>query len=77
MPRERRHTDEQKEIIKQAMKEATTEWLDDKFRSFGKWSFYGIGAAALVLIVHLFLALDYDYFRNMILSGSLHPAHVK
>lgn len=43
--------DQQKEIVKQAIK----EWLDEKYASFGKWTLHGIVAASLCALVY-FLA---------------------
>lgn len=43
------------ELFKKAIKEAITEWLDEKFSTFGKWSIFGILAAALVGTVYLAL----------------------
>lgn len=40
--------EEQKAIVK----EAIGEWLDDKFRAFGKWSAGGIAAAALAALAY-------------------------
>ena len=43
--------EEQKKIIK----EAITEWLDEKYSSFGKWTLHGVAASALGFLVY-FLA---------------------
>lgn len=43
------------DIWKQAVKEALTEWLDDKFITLGKWSLGGILAAAFAGCVYLWL----------------------
>lgn len=43
--------DEQKEAVKEALK----EWLNDQFAAFGKWTFNGLLAAALVGLVYLAL----------------------
>lgn len=45
--------EEQKEMHKQAIKEALQEWLDKQFIMFGKWSLKGIGAVALAGLVYL------------------------
>lgn len=47
MTDERRFRELDKEILKQAMKEAVHEWLEEKFAQFGRWTFFGISAAAL------------------------------
>lgn len=41
--------------IKDAMKEAVNEWLDDKFKQVGKWTVRGISAAALAALVYFIL----------------------
>ncbi len=41
--------DECKNLIKQAIK----EWLNDQFAAFGKWSLFGILAAAMAAGVYL------------------------
>tara|TARA_R110000868_G_scaffold163273_1_gene395433 strand:- start:54 stop:218 length:165 start_codon:yes stop_codon:yes gene_type:complete len=38
---------------KEAIKEALSEWLDDKFSEFGKWSLKGMVAMVLVAFVYL------------------------
>jgi hypothetical protein len=43
--------DAQKKIIKEAIK----EWLNEMFADFGRFTFYGIGAAALAGAVYLAL----------------------
>jgi hypothetical protein len=44
--------DEQKAIIKQAI----TEWLDEKYTAFGKWTLHGLMAACLGALAY-FLAI--------------------
>lgn len=41
--------------IKDALKEAMREWLDEKFAEFGRWSMHAILAAALVVLTYLLL----------------------
>lgn len=43
------------EAQKKAIKEAINEWLNEKFAEFGRWTFYGITAAALAGLVYLAL----------------------
>lgn len=43
------------EVQKQAVKEALREWLNDQFAAFGRWTFYGLAAAAFVGLVYLAL----------------------
>ena len=50
MKRDRRKADEhQKDLIKQAIK----EWLDEKFRELGRWSFWGILAFLLAGVTYM------------------------
>ena len=44
--------DEQKAIVKEAIK----EWLNEQFASFGMWTFKGILAAAFAGACYLWLA---------------------
>ena len=37
-------------LLKQAIKEAITEWLNEKFAQFGRWSLLGICATALAVL---------------------------
>tara|TARA_R110000796_G_scaffold82281_1_gene180627 strand:+ start:148 stop:327 length:180 start_codon:yes stop_codon:yes gene_type:complete len=41
---------------KEAIKEALSDWLDDKFAEFGRFSLKGILAVTLVAIVYLWSA---------------------
>lgn len=40
--------DQQKEIVKEAIR----EWLDEKYAAFGKWTFHGLLAASLCALVY-------------------------
>jgi hypothetical protein len=44
-----------REAVKDAMKEAIKEWLDDKFISFGKWSAMSVGALGIAALLWLIL----------------------
>ncbi|MDX1506569.1 MAG: hypothetical protein R3221_12685 [Spongiibacter sp.] len=44
-----------RQLIKQAQMEGAEAWLDKKFMQFGKWSFYGISAAAFIFLVKLLI----------------------
>jgi hypothetical protein len=46
--------DEMKRVFKEALK----EWLDEKFREFGKWSFFGFMAAAFSALTYLILTAN-------------------
>lgn len=49
MPEKR--DEEQKEILKQALK----EWMDERFAAFGRWTFYGFLVAAWGALAYLIL----------------------
>lgn len=49
-------TDEQRDDIKQAMKEAIREWLDDQFATFGRWSILSLAALGLAALAWFILA---------------------
>jgi len=40
---------------KRAIKEAINEWLNEKFAEFGRWTFYGLAAAAFAGAIYLAL----------------------
>lgn len=44
-----------KEEFRKVVKEVLTEWLDEKYASFGKWSLHGLLAMLLVGGVYLFM----------------------
>jgi hypothetical protein len=58
-------SDLKNEEAKALIKEAISEWLDDQFATFGKWS--GVGIAAMV-----FAAIVYAFF---ITEGWVPPLH--
>lgn len=43
---------------KKIAKEALQEWLDGKFAEFGRWTFYGILAMALVALIYFILKMN-------------------
>jgi hypothetical protein len=43
---------ERKAMIKEAMREAAKEWLDERYREVGKWSVRGIAAAAFAALAY-------------------------
>ena len=45
----------QKEMVR-AVKEGIKEWLSEQMATFGWWSFKGLGALALGVIVYLWLS---------------------
>lgn len=47
---------EEEERFREVMKRAIEEWMDRKFAEFGRWSFYGIVAAALGVLGFLIFA---------------------
>lgn len=44
--------------MKQAVKEALKEWLNDKFTTFGKWSMTSLAAIALAALVYFILRMN-------------------
>jgi len=48
-------SDEQKQVIKNAIKEAAKEWLEDQYREFGRWTVKGLAALAFVTLLWLIL----------------------
>jgi hypothetical protein len=60
----RRHDDkeedmtpeEQKELHKQAIKEAIGEWLDKQFIIVGKWTIRGVASVALGMFLYAYAA---------------------
>ena len=48
--------DEQKELHKEAIKEAISEWLDKQFIVLGKWTLKGLSAMGLAVLVYLWAA---------------------
>ena len=49
---------EEKDLIKQAFREAASEWLDKQFAAFGKWTVYGLASAALVGLMAFILTMN-------------------
>lgn len=47
--------EDQKEVYKQAAKEAIHEWLDHQFASLGKWTASAAGAVLVALLAYLAL----------------------
>lgn len=46
--------DQLKEIIKEALK----EWLDEKFSTFGRWSFYTVGGIVLAALFYFVMVIN-------------------
>jgi hypothetical protein len=46
-------TDEQRELVKDAIKEAASEWLDRQFAAVGKWGVAAIAGMLLSWLVYL------------------------
>lgn len=44
-----------KDLQKEALKEALTEWLDKQFSAFGKWALRSILAVAFTTLMYLYL----------------------
>lgn len=41
--------------MREVFREAINEWINDKFREFGKWSIKGLAALAFGLLIYLVL----------------------
>ena len=65
MAKERRKADEMKDLIKEAQKEAIREWLDDKYKAFGKWSFLGLMALLVSLVAHTWLTINAHEMKSI------------
>lgn len=46
-----------REEMKQAVREGIREFLDEKFRQFGKWSLGGLAAMGLAALIYLILTM--------------------
>lgn len=46
---------EAKILMREAVKEAANQWLDEKFQQFGKWSLTGLAATGLVALLYFIL----------------------
>lgn len=46
---------ERKAMIKEAMREAAKEWLDERYKAVGKWSVRGIAASAFAALAYFIL----------------------
>ncbi len=46
------------EDVKIVLKEALKEWLDEKFSTFGKWSFRSLAAAAIFALIYFILTMN-------------------
>lgn len=44
--------------VKEALKEAIKEWLDDKILQFGKWSLGALASAGLFALVYFILSIN-------------------
>lgn len=55
---DRRDLDDRKKFIKDAMKEAMKEWLDEKITIFGRWSLRSLGAALIVALIYFVLTIN-------------------
>lgn len=49
-----------KETQKQIFKEVLNEWLDDKFRTLGKWTLGGIAALGFAVLLTLAIKLGWE-----------------
>lgn len=52
-----------KNIQKEELKAAIQEWLDDKFKELGKWTFNGLVAAAFALFAYHYITSIMGYHK--------------
>jgi hypothetical protein len=53
-----------KDDVKEALKEAHKEWLDDKFAAFGRWTFWALVAMLFGALIHFVVWLKNPGFPN-------------
>lgn len=58
----RRESD--KIILKEAIKEAAREWMDEQFAAFGRWTAIGIASGVFGLAVQLLVVHDIWPFKG-------------
>lgn len=46
--------EEQKELYKQAIKEAAEEWLKEQYSTFGRWTARGLLSTLSVVILYMY-----------------------
>lgn len=44
--------------IKEALKEAIKEWMDDKVLQFGKWSLYTLACSGIFTLAYFILSVN-------------------
>jgi hypothetical protein len=50
--------EEQKRLMKQAIKEGIKEWLNEIYTEFGRWSLKALGALALAALLYFMLKMN-------------------
>lgn len=63
---EKRKIDEQKKIFDAI----TKQWLDDKFRDFGRFTFKAIMAVVFVIVLRAIFSLHYADLRALLETSS-------
>jgi len=58
MSEDRRDAQDRKQFIKDAMKEAFKEYLEEKTTQFGRWSMRTIAAALVVALIYFVLSIN-------------------
>ena len=51
--------EDDKDLVKEAIKEAVNEWLTNQYAAFGKWTATGIAAGLFVLLVKVLVVEGY------------------
>jgi hypothetical protein len=47
---------EEKQLIREALKEGMRSWLDDQFAILGRWTLRGMGAMGFFLLIYFWLS---------------------
>ncbi|HEX6992237.1 MAG TPA: hypothetical protein VF151_10130 [Gemmatimonadales bacterium] len=50
--------DDQKELMKEAFREAAKEFMQDQMAKFGRWSLHTIAAAGVVALLYFILQMS-------------------
>ncbi|UOF83103.1 fmrfamide related peptide family [Caudoviricetes sp.] len=55
--------DDDKEVIKSALKDGIKEWMDEKFMRFGKWTVGALAAAIFSAMIY-FMLLSQGWYKK-------------
>ncbi len=65
--------EDRKKFIKEALKEAFKEYMDEKIQSFGKWSLRTLAAAIIMALLYFLLTIN--GWQHIPSSTSAHEVH--